>query len=71
MKYWSEKHQELIYKAIHTSKSRHTRSYAVFDADNTIWKHDVTEGLLAWMNVHGLLSIHNLDDSILPFPLRL
>ena len=70
MNYWSEHHQELIYKAIHSSKSRHTRSFAVFDADNTIWKNDITEGLLAWMSVHGHVSIRSLDASILPFPLR-
>ena len=70
MKFWSEHHQELISKAITTSKSRHTRSFAVFDADNTIWKHDITEGLLAWMCVQGRLSIQTLDNSILPISPR-
>ena len=70
MKYWSEHHQELIFKAITASKSKHTRSFAVFDADNTIWKNDITEGLLAWMCVQGHLSMQTLDDSILPISPR-
>ena len=70
MKYWSEEHQKLINSAIRMSKSKHARSFAVFDADNTIWKHDLTEGLLAWMCVHGHLSIQTLDSSILPIPIR-
>ena len=70
MNHWSQEHQKRIHNAIRISKSKHARSFAVFDADNTIWKHDLTEGLLAWMCVHGHLSIQKLDSSILPFPLR-
>ena len=70
MKYWSLAHQDQIEKAIQTAKNGNPNPYAVFDADNTIWKYDLIESLLAWMSVRGLIKLDGLDASLLPFPVR-
>jgi hypothetical protein len=36
------------------------RSYAVFDADNTIWNHDLEEALLPFFETRGTLSAATL-----------
>jgi phosphoserine phosphatase len=43
-------------------------SYATFDADNTIWKNDIEEGLLPFLENKGVLSIARLDPSLKPIP---
>lgn len=43
-------------------------SYAVFDADNTIWQHDLEEALLPFMEARGTLSRDELDPSLKPIP---
>jgi phosphoserine phosphatase len=45
-------------------------SYATFDADNTIWKNDIEEGLLPFLENSGTLSIAKLDPSLKPIPVR-
>ena len=45
-------------------------SYAVFDADNTIWQHDLEESLLPFMEARGELSPETLDPSLKPIPMR-
>ncbi len=44
--------------------------YAVFDADNTLWRNDLEEALLPWMEARGRLSLSRLDAAILPVPPR-
>jgi phosphoserine phosphatase len=44
-------------------------SYATFDADNTLWKNDVEEGLLPFLENKGVLSVATLDPSLKPIPL--
>lgn len=44
-------------------------SYATFDADNTLWKNDVEEGLLPFLENKGVLSVATLDPSLRPIPL--
>ena len=52
---WSIAHRNQIRLAVESALSTSQGTpFAVFDADNTIWKHDITEGLLAYMSVrHG------------------
>ncbi|MBW4331624.1 hypothetical protein KY084_12165 [Stakelama sp. CBK3Z-3] len=45
-------------------------SYAVFDADNTIWRHDLEEALLPFMEQRGELSTASLDASLRPVPVH-
>jgi phosphoserine phosphatase len=44
-------------------------SYAVFDADNTIWRNDLEEALLPYMEAKGLLSPAKLAPALRPTPL--
>lgn len=44
--------------------------YAVFDADNTTWKNDIEEGLLAFMEQRGLLSPGKFDTSLKPIAFK-
>ncbi|TYC89164.1 HAD family hydrolase [Novosphingobium sp. BW1] len=43
-------------------------SFAVFDADNTIWQNDLEESLLPFMEARGKLSPKALDPSLKPIP---
>ena len=44
-------------------------AYAVFDADNTLWRNDLEESLLAYMEMRGLLSAKTLPAALRPMPL--
>lgn len=44
--------------------------YAVFDADNTIWEHDLEEALLPFLEARGVLSPATLDPALMPVPLH-
>lgn len=44
-------------------------SYVVFDADNTIWNHDLEEALLPFLESRGTLSAATLDPALRPVPL--
>ena len=69
-KYWSIENQKKIANAIHTAENANQKAYAVFDADNTVWKYDLVEALLAWMSASGLITIEKMDPSMLPYALR-
>lgn len=43
---------------------------AVFDADNTLWMDDITEGMLAWLAHTGALDVNALAPVLTPLPLR-
>jgi phosphoserine phosphatase len=40
--------------------------FAVFDADNTLWQHDVTESLLVWMERRGVREVSSLPPVLRP-----
>ena len=63
---WSIDHRQQIDAAIETHKEQ--QPYAVFDADNTVWKYDITEGLLAWMSANEGLSLQTLPKEIFAYP---
>ncbi|MHA6803314.1 HAD family hydrolase [Salinifilum ghardaiensis] len=44
--------------------------YAVFDADNTLWEHDLEEALLPYLEMRGVLSPERLDPSLRLIPFR-
>lgn len=43
-------------------------SYAVFDADGTLWNHDLEMALLALLDVRGEVRPETLDPAVLPVP---
>jgi phosphoserine phosphatase len=45
-------------------------SYAVFDADNTIWRNDLEEALLPFLENRGTLSIAALPPELRPVPVH-
>ena len=62
---WNKKHQQQLRKTL--SVAQHQKdAYVVFDADNTIWKHDLTEALMAWLEIRNVISLENLPPSLLP-----
>jgi phosphorylcholine phosphatase len=65
MDLWPESHrQQLKTMLIHASQQKD--AFAVFDADNTLWRHDIGEALLAWMDHHHLLELQSLPPPLLP-----
>jgi phosphoserine phosphatase len=47
---------------------KNTNAFAVFDADNTIWKDDLTEALLAYYDCKDVIRATDLSDDRLPVP---
>ncbi|MEJ5915952.1 HAD family hydrolase [Pseudokineococcus sp. 1T1Z-3] len=45
-------------------------SYAVFDADNTLWDNDLTEALLAHLEQRGILTWETVDPALQLLPLE-
>ncbi|MFE5406343.1 haloacid dehalogenase-like hydrolase [Streptomyces sp. NPDC056580] len=41
--------------------------FAVLDADNTLWRHDLCEALLALLEAEGVLSVRRLDPALRAF----
>jgi phosphorylcholine phosphatase len=70
MKHWSTEHISQIETAIEQAKSSNPHPFAVFDADNTVWKHDLVESLLGWMAANGSLSLKSTKPEILPYPVQ-
>jgi len=50
----------------------HTKpgAYAVFDADETIWRHDLEEALLPYVEAQGRIRLDTLSPSLLPVALH-
>lgn len=51
-------------------KSTERGEYAVFDADNTIWRYDLEESLLPYLEMKGLLRKDTIDPSLKLIPFR-
>jgi len=66
MKHWSAERTTQITKAIERCTHGNPHPFAVFDADNTIWKHDLVESLLGWLSQKGLLHLSDAPSEILP-----
>jgi phosphorylcholine phosphatase len=65
---WPEAARERIAQAIGRYSGTDERPFAVFDADNTIWKHDLEEALLAWLERKGKIAVQDFPVSLLPLP---
>jgi len=70
LSHWSPENQRKILQAIESAKDGNPHPFAVFDADNTVWKHDLIEALLAWMGNKKQLRLTALSPDIVPMPIR-
>ena len=68
--HWSPAHQAKINAAIEHALQNNPHPFAVFDADNTVWQHDLTEALMAWMEIKGHITIAGMNATLLPCPPR-
>ncbi len=66
MKHWSTERTTQLTEAIERCTRNNPHPFAVFDADNTIWKHDLVESLLGWLSQKGLLHLCDTPSEILP-----
>ena len=66
---WSKAHRQQIHQAIEGATGN-PHPFAVFDADNTVWKYDLIEALLAWMGNTNQIQLHKLPAELIPVPLR-
>ncbi|MBI3899408.1 MAG: haloacid dehalogenase-like hydrolase [Gammaproteobacteria bacterium] len=51
-------------------KHRHTGDYAVFDADNTTYRYDLEESLLPYLEMKGVLTRDNMDQTLKLIPFK-
>ena len=70
MKHWSTQHISQIQTAIEQANNGNPHPFAVFDADNTVWKDDLVESLLGWMSANGSLSLTSTNPNLLSYPIR-
>ncbi|MBT2405001.1 MULTISPECIES: haloacid dehalogenase-like hydrolase [unclassified Streptomyces] len=68
LKSWPDGQGRRLEKLIADSAGR--GAYAVFDADNTIWRYDLEEALLPYLEMKGVLSRDSLDPSLKLIPFR-
>ena len=67
MQHWPESARERIQHLLRELEPNEDY-FAVFDADNTLWEHDLEEALMPWLENQGILSLANLDPAIKPIP---
>ncbi|MFK4224380.1 haloacid dehalogenase-like hydrolase [Streptomyces sp. NPDC019890] len=65
---WPHVQEKRLQKLI--SKFSDHGDYAVFDADNTIWRYDLEESLLPYLEMKGVLDRDHLDPSLKLIPFR-
>ncbi len=53
---WPDNISRCVNGMIDKAKGSSQQSYAIFDADNTLWRYDLTEALLAFLEYKGVLT---------------
>jgi phosphoserine phosphatase len=66
---WPEASRQQITDFLDQASQAPDVPYAVFDADNTLWQHDLEESLMPFLEQKGLLSLESLDKAIRPLPI--
>ena len=61
---WPEPGRTQLIGLIDRFGGRTPRAYAVFDADNTIWRNDLEEALMPYLEARGLISLAGLDKTL-------
>lgn len=64
---WPDEAQSQLVELLE-SASLAEEPFVVFDADNTLWQHDLEEALMPFLEQQGLLSLGTLDPAIKPIP---
>lgn len=65
---WPEEKAEELKRFIEEQKQSSPRPYVVFDADNTIWEHDLEEALLPYLENRDIITRGNIDASLKLIP---
>lgn len=68
LKHWPAKQAKQLGRTIAANTDKHR--YATFDADNTIWNHDLEESLLPFMEQKGAISRKTIDSSLKLIPFK-
>ncbi|MGW7054170.1 haloacid dehalogenase-like hydrolase [Streptomyces sp. NPDC054887] len=68
LKAWPQAQGDQLERVINKHAGR--GDYAVFDADNTIWRYDLEESLLPFLEMKGVLTRENIDPSLKLQPFR-
>src|SRR5690349_279161 len=69
LRHWPPAQARRLERLIRESAGR-PGAYAVFDADNTIWRNDLEEALLPYLEMLGELTPRSLDPSLRLIPFR-
>ncbi|MFF9237196.1 haloacid dehalogenase-like hydrolase [Streptomyces sp. NPDC014801] len=69
LRHWPPAQARRLERLIRESADR-PGAYAVFDADNTIWRNDLEEALLPYLEMLGELTPRSLDPSLRLIPFR-
>ena len=67
MDLWPKKQRVALEEMISIA-SKDPQAFAVFDADNTLWHHDVEEALIAWMDFKSIIDLSQMNSYLLPIP---
>jgi len=63
---WPEPARTQLIRLIDQFGGRTPRAFAVFDADNTIWRNDLEEALMPYLEARGRISLTALDKTLKP-----
>jgi len=66
LSHWPEPARTQLIRLIDRFGGRTPRAYAVFDADNTIWRNDLEEALMPYLEARGRISLAALDKTLKP-----
>ena len=63
---WPDEARAELTRLIDRFGGQTPRAYAVFDADNTIWRHDLEEALMPYLEARERLSLESLPPCLKP-----
>lgn len=70
LEHWPKEKAEILGKFINEFANATPKQYVVYDADNTIWRYDLEESLLPYLEMKGILTRKNMDPSLKLIPLK-
>lgn len=66
LSHWPEPARTQLVRLIDRFGGHTPSAYAVFDADNTIWRNDLEEALMPYLEARGRISLAALDKTLKP-----
>jgi hypothetical protein len=70
LEHWPKAEAELLEKFIKKNRNAIQKQYVVYDADNTIWRYDLEESLLPYLEMKEILNRKNMDPSLKLIPFK-